>query len=470
MNHVGEQFDRVKNILLNSALNISPKIHKIFAASFLRDISMEVSIKVEDYNNIEMGFGLQACEKIQAHREIIRIPVSSGFNGMDLLDFKEDISKSSLKELCWTTSKTFFPSDQFRQDKNFQNQMLMWQIILNAYYKDAYNHHMVEAFPEKDLTQPVYAGQEIFDKISSKNLKKYYYDNKLFFRILFDTIKKNSVYEIGFEEVIWAYCNVLSRKMLIVDTNNSQPYELIMPIVDYVNHSSTKANCYYEPYFDTIDKLSYLSVKASRQIKEGEQLFFDYGPMSNKKFMNMYGFYDAENPVVQSDFYFIGKNLNYWLELNNELILEHFNKYSAQSIEQKNELLQKYNMNIESFQEFNLILYPNKLDNKFLTFLRIIYLDNEELLNIKEELHTKDFGVMHSVDNEEKVFNYIRFVLNRYYNDVKNLNHSDLIAEIGQIDSVDKYKLKNMYLLEMEEKNLLERNINYLNKKIKSFL
>jgi len=468
MNRICEQTERIRNILLSSALSISPKIHKIFSATLLRDISFEAHLKLEDYNDIEMGFGLQSCEMIPAHREIIRIPVSSGFNGMDLIDFKDDISKKSIEDLCWKTAKTFFPTDKFRHDKNYQNQMLMWQIILNAYYKDAYNHHMVEAFPEKDLTHPVYATQEIYDKICSMNLKKFYYDNKLFFQMLFDIIKANSVYEISFDEIVWAYTNVLSRKMLIIEPQTNQPYEVIMPIIDYINHSSINVNCYYEPYYDSMSKVSYVSLKASRNIKEGEQLFLDYGPMSNKKFMNMYGFFDEENPITQSEFYFIGKNLNFWLDIKNEEILDEFNCHINSLKDAKNELLEKYSLSIEYFNEFNLILYPNKFDNKFLIFLRVVFLENEDLLNKIGELVEKDFSKMISVENEIKVFNYIKFILNKYYSNVKNLNHSDLIGNLGPIDTVDKFKTKSMYLLEKEEKFLLDKNINYLNKKIKN--
>lgn len=462
--------DLFKNSILNSTLEISPKIYRIFSMSLERNIELNCRLRLKDYNNLEMGLGLQANENIREHKEIMRIPVATGFNGMDLIDFKEDVSKKVIKETCWNIAKTFFPDNyKFRQEKNFQNQMLMWQILLNSYYKDAYNYDMVNAFPEGDLCQPMFASEDMYNKIKSINLKKYYHDNKLYMQNIYDLIFKEAIFEMSFDEVAWAYNNVLARKMIIVEPISQIPYQLILPIIDYVNHSSIDANILVEPVFETERSSSYLSIKASRDINEGEQLFFDYGPMYNKKFMNMYGFFDDQNPVQETDFLFItsSENLYSLLEFTKEDILAEFYNKIASNNYLKNQIMTKNDIQMEMFYPtYNLMLYNNKFENKLVKFLRIVFLDDDEVINVINH----DFNKMYSLKNDRKVYNMIYTILNKHFSFIKDRKHQECIEALGVIDSAEKYKTKCMYKLENEERTLLEKNLKFLNNKLKSLL
>jgi hypothetical protein len=462
--------DLFKNSILNSALEISPKIYRIFSMSLERNIEVTCRLKLKDYNNLEMGLGLQASEHIREHREIMRIPVATGFNGMDLIDFKEDVSKTVIKETCWNIAKTFFPDNfKFRQEKNFQNLMLMWQILLNSYYKDAYNYDMVNAFPESDLTQPMFASENIYNNIKSINLKKYYHDNRLYMQTVYDLIAKEAIFEMSFDEVAWAYNNVLARKMIIVEPISQMPYQLILPIIDYVNHSSIDANILVEPVFETERSTSFLSIKASRDIREGEQLFFDYGPMYNKKFMNMYGFYDDQNPIQESDFLFItsSENLYGLLQFTNEDIISEFYNKIASNVNLKSQIMTKNEISMDMFYPtFNLMLYNNKFENKLVKFLRIVYLENDQV----ENAINYDFNQMYSLENDKKVYSMIHVILNKHLSFVKDIKHSECIEALGTIDSAEKYKTKCMYKLENEEKILLEKNLKFLNNKLRNLL
>lgn len=472
----GQSIDFIKKSILNSSLRLSQQIYKIVSESLERELDLNFRLTFEDYNHIEMGFGIKAAEPIHENKEIMRIPVAIGFNGLDLIDFKEDISKKTIKDLCWKIAKNFFPDEislKFRQEKNFQNQMLMWQVILNSYYKEAYNHDLVNSFPESDLTQPVFASENTFNLISSRNLKKYYFDNKLYLKNLYEIISKEAIYEVTFDEMAWAYNNVLSRKMIIVEPVTGNPYQLILPIVDYINHSSSEANCIAEPIYDSNKASSYVSIKAAKYIKENDQLFFDYGPMYNKKFMNMYGFFDSSNPIVESDFLFVAEP-DYLIPLleidQNEGngILQLFYQCLESQKDLKNQILQKNNLNFSMFYpQFNLMLYKDKFETKFLKFLRVVFLNDDELSNM-ESLMNHDFSDLYSFENEKKIFSFISIIMNKHFSFVKDKNHQDLISSLGKIDSVEKYKTKSMYKLEEEEKILLEKNIKYIENKRKS--
>lgn len=461
--------------LLSSSLKLNQKIYNTFHSAQERGAILHFNIALEDYNNLEMGYGLKTLEAIPQEREILQIPVDIGFNGLDLVDFKEHISKKSIKDLCWKIAKNFFPNNQFRQDKHFQNHMLMWQIILNMYYKDAYNYEMVLAFPDKDMTQPVYATTQIFDSISSRNLKKYYYENKLLFQTIHEMISKEAIYELSLDEMTWAYNNALARKMVIVTEKSPTPYQLILPIAEYINHSSTKYNLYVEPHYNNIEKESIISIRALRPIEAGEQLFFDYGPMYNKKFMNMYGFVDQENPMVETEFYVVGRNVQNLLEFGYDdpevSIFDEFNRYLHSSQDAKKEICQKNSLDFDFyFPEYNLMLFNNKFDLKFLKFLRIIYLEDADILNNREVINSHDFSTLYSLSNEKKILRYIKFILERHYSFVRPLDHQALISSLSPIDDVDKFKFKCMYLLEQEEKFLLEKNISHINKKMRNLI
>lgn len=463
--------DHFINTILNSALGKSQNIYNSFNQAIKRGVEINKLILLENYNHLEMGYGLKAGQDINFRDEVFKIPLTTGFNGTDLIDFREDINKKLVYEISRKTAQHFHQKDKFRQEKFYQNCILAWQLILNASNQDSFNYHMVEAFPTHDLTQPVYTSQEIFNQISSKNLIKYYFDNNSFYHNLYEFMKKDSLIEVTYDEIVWAFNNVYARKILLVEESTTSPIELILPIIDYVNHSSIKHNLACEPTFDHLDKRSYLFVNATRNIKENEQLFFDYGPCTNKKFMHLYGFFDTENPKIETEFYMYGESLHKFLDIQNEPIIKQFNSYledSKNSEFKKNLLIKHTSISLDS--EFNLILFTNKFDNNFLKFLRIILLDNEEITNNKEKIFNFNFSKQYSQENEKKVMEYILFLLKAYYIDIQNKNYKELISKLGPINSIEKYKTKNMLLLENEEKFLLEKNINYLINKTKNLL
>jgi hypothetical protein len=198
--------------------------------------------------------------------------------------------------------------------------------------------------------------------------------------------------------------------------------------------------------------------------------------MYNKKFMNMYGFFDQHNPVIESDFLFIAEP-DYLLPLlefsgdEGNGILNLFYQSLENNKDLKNQILEKHDLNINMFYpQFNLMLFANKFDTKFLKFLRILFLKNEILLNDLDHLLNHDFNLLYSFENEKNVFYFVHIIMNKHFSFVRNKNHQDLIERLGKIDSVEKYKTKCMYKLEEEEKNLLEKNLKYVELKIRNLL
>ena len=78
------------------------------------------------------------------------------------------------------------------------------------------------------------------------------------------------MFEIDFNDYLWAYNNTQSRKITIYPTeNNASVYQLILPIIDYINHGTEEeVNCTLEPFYDPIAQKSYLRVLSINNIFE----------------------------------------------------------------------------------------------------------------------------------------------------------------------------------------------------------
>jgi len=500
-------FDKIKNTILTSALEISKPIYQNFSQSLSRNIIINNLIQLEDYNDLEMGLGLKAMEKIQKSQEIMTIPIVCGLNGLEMIDVKNDQNFQILKKLMNKISSTYsqiethdsssYPNNQikfneknnkvkindFKYEKMLQTQSLLWQIIVNSINKNSYNFELVNSFPREELTQLAYYDRKLIENMSSMSLKLFFSETIGAYKYIYDLISQEGIFEISQEMFLWAYSNTLSRKISVIDSfsgddpQNGKPIELIAPILEYINHSSSKENVIVEPDYDYETKTSVIRVYSSQEIQAGDQLLMDYGKYenyNNRQFINRYGFFDNENPKKFIELPFLLDEIFEIFEYSKEEILQKF--LHIQKNENlkafKTELLKKANLLNYETKFFKVNIYENKFDLELIKFLRIAFLEEEDISdsNSKQKALSHNFSNKFFDKNEKNVFAFCIKILEKYFASIKDNNYEGLIETLGIIDNREKFMLKNMYKLENEEKYLLDKNLKYLKKKLNSLI
>ncbi|KAK3402314.1 hypothetical protein B0T20DRAFT_136626 [Sordaria brevicollis] len=96
--------------------------------------------------------------------------------------------------------------------------------------------------------------------------------------------------KFGIDDYKWALCTVWSRAMDFVLPNGT-PVRLLAPFADMLNHTSSVKQCHaYDP------STGNLSVLAGKDYQPGDQVFINYGPVSNSRLLRLYGFVIPGNP------------------------------------------------------------------------------------------------------------------------------------------------------------------------------
>jgi hypothetical protein len=451
-------FDVARKLLLNSSLNISKNVFNCISKACDSGVVINKKIILHDYNCLGMGFGLKALEPIPANIDIFRVPLNAGLNGIDMVDMAADERKAILKNLIHTIGTTFAPEGPERE-KMRQTQSLVWQVILNNNYEAATNNALVASFPHEDLTQIIYMNKELIDNLSSLNMKLYITYTTFFYKTLYEMITKDNIFEIDIGLFIWAYSNVLARKLTVEAPK--QNIEVLIPIVDYINHSSSDPNVVTMPFHDYTDGRSYLQVTTIRDIEEGEQLLRHYGDDTNRNYMNKYGFFDIDNKRKELNLFYTQNIIE--LVMQDPAVQDYI--MSGSQAEGLKQNLFKSN-NVDMSGSNTITLYPNKFETNILKYLRIWFLDESQCL--KAEGH--DFAKIFSKENEIKVYKFLKVIFDKHLSLVKYNNYTDKIDILGVIDTVDKFKMKNLYLLEEEEQFLLSKNVDYINKKLNTLI
>ncbi|KAI8848115.1 hypothetical protein BC829DRAFT_444055 [Chytridium lagenaria] len=97
------------------------------------------------------------------------------------------------------------------------------------------------------------------------------------------------------EEYTWALLTVYSRAMdFNVPASPGVPafsLRCIVPYIDMVNHSGEAEQCHL---YD--QKTGCVKIVAGKDFKKGDQIFINYGPVSNSRLLRLYGFVIPNNP------------------------------------------------------------------------------------------------------------------------------------------------------------------------------
>ena len=160
-----------------------------------------------------------------------------------------------------------------------------------------------EVLPREDLTQMIFWPKHILTEIDSQILIAQYRDTLGFYQHIHQLLTKDpeSPYAqhggepLPLDQFLWAF-SVISSRHLTLNNNNSadDQHLLVMPLLDFLNHSP-EPNVVALPFHDKINNESFVLIQALRDIKKGEQLLMNYGPLSNSHLLYKYGFTQPDN-------------------------------------------------------------------------------------------------------------------------------------------------------------------------------
>ena len=254
-----------------------------------------------------------------------------------------------------------------------------------------------------------------------------------------------------------------------------------IPLFDILKHSFDP-NCEITIDWDINLNKTMCNLYSVKDINKGESLTICYEPsITNTEIALKYGFVDKNNPnkIVEIPMILDKKNAEIIFDRNLDRYFVLLIEKICRNFEKKNQIIDKinkiYNLKIPikfSSENFfvSMILYINKFDQIFISILRIALLDEKEIEEFLNSHSYHNFSYPLSPKNEQEVFCYLNFIfsylfekLNKNNNTEENLD--ELFKNINDKDTNDKYLIK---VLQNEEKVIINKNIEYVRKKLDS--
>ena len=124
-----------------------------------------------------------------------------------------------------------------------------------------------------------------------------------------------------------------------------------------------------------------------------------------------------------------------------------YNDIINSEIKFKNRILKKMDVDISDVINFNLRLFPNKLDSKILKILRVLLINHKGNFD-KDAIFNHDFSNIYSSENENFIHKYLFNNLNFHYKSLRDKNYERKIEELGKINTKDKYDQMNLFIIE----------------------
>ena len=364
------------------------------------------------------------------------------------------------------------------------------------------------------------------NKIKSKILKSSIIEINSIVNLVYKYFIEDNFFFIPLDDFIWAYYTAMSRKFNISGENEVETY-LILPLIDMFNLSSPeKSNIILKTnHFGSTDE-SYVEIFAKKEIAMNSQLFLSYGNSNNLDLLRRYGIADINNPNKNRNIVMtctkeyngtffkdmegsngnggntgIGTSSAYNSFLNYQRIMVEENRNKKERIynsiidkRNKSNLYSARNGNVNNSPKylsynnmlnFSGVIYTNRFEKILLEFLRVSFMSNKDIEEY-EEKHTSNnsnsnndeyFTNKISNTNEYSVFNYLKIIL-EYYNfeNTTSSNSSSNVSSFHNIseeiinepifENIEEYYTKMVSIYEAEEKQIIEKNIGFVNKYI----
>lgn len=327
-------------------------------------------------------------------------------------------------------------------------------MLMNLMGEDGTYAAYIKSLPSQELTQSVYWPKEILIKIDSGNIIEEYKRAMSISMIIANEFKKFQYTQYDTNGWNWWF-NIVSSRMTILNNsdyeyqNNPDHNIFVAPIAEYLNHSNDP-NWVLELSKKMIREVEVPIVKwlATKDILIGDQLMVSYGNLSNMHLIQKYGFTLEDNQYTSVPFY-----PNWGIEkgiLQEEMDLK-IKLYQKTKIKSHNITWQ---------------FYENKLDSMLLPSLRIAFLNSDLVTKIGlEHLWEKEtFQKPIDAGQESLIYDWLLRNLRTAYKLVKDKNYKELRDNIGQIDSINKLHMYNIFNIQNDEQRILDKNIKYIEK------
>ena len=436
--------------LLNSAADFPKQIYNFVHWLSATDFKLYKKINFHDYNKHPdlMGYGLKANENIREGSRILNVPLNMALKSTHFI--KEDSEQRGImyQNMCEEAVKILgnIPEEgkvKFRHVLQLQGYIIGLARDDNPKYTP-----LVDTWPITDLTQPVFWDEGILGEVDSRNViesQKVHSEivENLYGALIRTKEYKELEYDWTASEFHWSYHVFQSRQTVQHGADWTHPdYTMLMvPLIEFINHSF-HPNCAIEPSTQPTEYLMQLT--ALKDINVGEQLLITYGDFANIQIINKYGFAIPNNP-------------NNMIILRLDKFGEFANIFNIES-EKKYYLIMKLGLGSIDSERF----YPNKISPNLIKKLRILFLSNEDFEKKSvEEFKIEDFSVK-SV-HDKLIIEYIIEVLKDNLSRVDK-NYLELREGLGEIETLQDFHMRNLYILLEDEQYILKNNIPNIHK------
>lgn len=310
-------------------------------------------------------------------------------------------------------------------------------------------YEMFKLFPTSFKNFPLFYPQVQIDKLKNT----FFLDNlNIDVDILIDIF---NILQKEFKEIQFKRIDIL-KAFYLVNSRNIYLEELkkkaIVPVADLINHNLGGQNAKYSFNKETDS----FEVKASQNIEEGKEIFFEYGLLGNNQLFLNYGF--------TADDAFDGTEIKISLENKDKLFLSKFDTSIADNSYKVAKKNQNPIHNLLVFAVFiqdvilgyptnmlddDKILASNKLKGKDLNVIRVIIEEKEVIYNAYDVLNSVIYLLTHQ---DDKKIRENKNINNKIWEVIEK--HSDLIKKeiekhkyiVHQVETYDVYNRKDIGL------------------------
>jgi len=384
------------------------------------------------------------------------VPANIGISSQDTLKSNIIFKATELEEMkknAKNTAKFFFSQDARRCDYVTNLLILTYKLMCFLRNHDTQMKPYIQSLPIQELPTMANWKKQVLCDINSKTLIEtiqniYKSVNSLYNGMFYPSNKSKdtNAKPIVLRDEFYFAINLAASRYTILNDQNFKNGLCVCPFVDLINHSFNP-NCEI-CYENTTDSNPSFLVKSLRKIDIGEQLFINYGDLSNYNFAQKYGFAIENNPY---------SNIPLQIEYTR------FFNILKDGVETKTELLRKC-LKTPSDEDNFVLLYKNKIDENLLPKLRIWFMTPYEVLMVHREKNF-DFHKRISKENEKRVMEFLIETLTNKLSSVSKTNFTKMKNTLKPFKTIHDYNLYTATLLEEEESQIIHYNLDNLFKK-----
>ncbi len=252
----------------------------------------------------------------------------------------------------------------------------------------------------------------------------------------------------------WSLQMAISRHVIyneaLVRKNPPENFKLFMcPVADLLNHSF-EPNATLDLEKDITERRLYFTVRSLRSINKDEQVTINYGPLSNLVLAQRYGF------VVE------GANPHNSVPLAFES--EKFTPLMLDAAQAKMQIMRR-GLLLSERQANTAELYHDRIESDLIAKMRVWMLTNREIeTRGVEEMVRTNFRQKFSDGNERLAYSFLKTMLSNRREALGNKDYAKEKRGLDRFGDIQGFNLYNAYVLEEEERQILDNTLKYIAK------